>query len=645
MRATCGAFLVAAALAAVACPAGAAPPAPRALIAFLPARDALEVLAGHPELSLGLTSPTLGGYTPEQMALDIGQGARVSSRVYSPRKPPAFRVEVGGGSAEVRGWASIVRRARGAPADIVPGLLASTVERAGGSVAYAGVDGGDPVALAAADRAGAIGRFSASPAPGFAARALALWRPRSLLVARLPAGGAGARALDRVLAARRPGDLVFVAEAPPREPLTLLATGVVGAGIGGGVVRSDTTRRDGLVAATDASATVLRALGIATPKKMQGERIESRAAHGAGYVRRLGARLDSVLSHRAEAVRAVAASWALLVLVLWLARRRRGLEQAARIVFLGAIWVPALALLTAAIEPSGLAESLVLALGALALGALTDALLPWPAAPLLPAAVSFGAHALDLALGSHLIGLSIAGPNPKGGSRFFGVGNELEIILAVTVLIGAGAALALRPPREAPRGFALASLVAALVVGAGRLGADVGGVITIAAGGAAAVVMSLPGGPTRRAIALAVLVPLLAVGALILLDLAIGGGAHLTRMLSSSGGPGDLGEVALRRWRLSVTGITHGTTPLSLGVAIALLAVGVAKRRELLAPLGGERTRPFRAAVVGAFFATVIGALVNDSGPIIVLIGTISLALVTAYVHSRTEPALDRELG
>ncbi len=57
---------------------------------------------------------------------------------------------------------------------------------------------------------------------------------------------------------------------------------------------------------------------------------------------------------------------------------------------------------------------------------------------MLPAAVSFGAHAIDLALGSHLIGLSIAGPNPKGGSRFFGIGNELEIILSLTVLIGTG---------------------------------------------------------------------------------------------------------------------------------------------------------------------------------------------------------------
>src|SRR5437764_7969554 len=209
---------------------------------------------------------------------------------------------------------------------------------------------------------------------------------------------------------------------------------------------------------------------------MQGERIESRGGHGAAYVKDLKARLDAILPHRDQAVKIIALCWVAGALLLVLARRRDGLRAAGRIAFLAAIWLPALTLLTAAIEPSGVAEGLILALGSLALGALADALLPWPAAPLLPAAVSFGAQAIDLALGSHLTGLSIAGPNPKGGSRFFGVGNELEIILALTVLIGTGAVLTLVPDHAAaPRAFAVAALVAAVIIGAGRLGADVGG--------------------------------------------------------------------------------------------------------------------------------------------------------------------------
>jgi hypothetical protein len=251
--------------------------------------------------------------------------------------------------------------------------------------------------------------------------------------------------------------------------------------------------------------------------------------------------------------------------------------------------------------------------------------------------VSFGAQTIDLALGSHLTGLAITGPNPKGGSRFFGVGNELEIILAVTVLIGTGAALTLAPDNAAaPRAFAVAALVAAVIVGAGRLGADVGGVITLGAGGAAAVVMSLPRGPTPRAIALAIIVPVLAVGALILLDLAIGGGAHLTRTVSNSSGPGDFGKVIMRRWRLSTAGLTHGSTLITIVICVVLLVLGAVRWRTLLAPLSGEREKSFRAAVVGSFFAVVIGALANDSGPMIVMIGTVSLLLTLGYVRSGT---------
>jgi hypothetical protein len=430
-----------------------------------------------------------------------------------------------------------------------------------------------------------------------------------------------------------------VVQAPPPKPLTLLYTGAVGPGISaGGVIRSATTRRDGYIAAPDISATVLHALRLKVPKKMQGERIESRSGHGAAYVRDLKARLDAILPHRDDVAEIVAICWAAAALLLWLVRGRAGRRTAMRIIFLALIWAPAVALLTAAIRPSGTVEGLIIALGSLGLGWGTDLLLPWPAAPALPAAVSFGAHTIDLALGSHLIGLSITGPNPKGGSRFFGIGNELEIILALTALIGTGAALTLMPGRSAPRTFAVAAFVAAVVIGAGRLGADVGGVITLGAGGAAAVVMSLPRGPTPKAIALAILVPILAVGALILLDLAIGGGAHLTRTVSSSSGPGDIGKVLLRRWRLSTAGLGHGSTPFVIGAFVALLVLGVVRRRQLLAPLSGERERPFRAGIVGGFFAVVIGALANDSGPMIVMIGTVALLLTLGYVRSDTRP-------
>ncbi len=310
MRALLAALLAAALLAAAAAPA-AASSQPRALIAFLPApggdRQALlDELAARPSLALGLTSPTLGGYSPQQMAIDIGQGARISTRAYKSELP-AFQVVPLGTRARIAGWQNEVRRADAAPGDITPGLLATSIERGGGNVAYAGVTGAPrSEVLSAADESGRVARFSEGSAATLADRALALWRPSSLVVTRLPDGAEGPAALDRLLAARKPQDLIYVVQAPPARTLRLLPSGVAGPGYRG-VLRSGTTRLTGLVAATDVAPTVLETLGIAVPKKMQGERLEWRAGHGAGYLRRLDNRLDAVLSHRSAALRVVAA--------------------------------------------------------------------------------------------------------------------------------------------------------------------------------------------------------------------------------------------------------------------------------------------------------------------------------------------------
>ena len=105
--------------------------------------------------------------------------------------------------------------------------------------------------------------------------------------------------------------------------------------------------------------------------------------------------------------------------------------------------------------------------------------------------------------GSTLTAQSLLGPNPGLGVRFFGIGNELESILAVTIPVGVGAALmsaqaALRPrdhragPRRSPSS-ARASLFAAIFA-AGRFGADVGAAIVFPAGAAMAA-LALPGRP------------------------------------------------------------------------------------------------------------------------------------------------------
>ncbi len=147
---------------------------------------------------------------------------------------------------------------------------------------------------------------------------------------------------------------------------------------------------------------------------------------------------------------------------------------------LGVLWAPVVVMLTAALEPSAAVEYLTIALACLALGALTDRLLPWPRAPLAPALVAVVAIVADALAGTQLLMRSLLGPDPILGARFYGVGNELKSGLAVLVLTAIAAALypATRG-RRAATSMAGAGIMLALVEGSARIGAGVGGVILV----------------------------------------------------------------------------------------------------------------------------------------------------------------------
>ena len=153
------------------------------------------------------------------------------------------------------------------------------------------------------------------------------------------------------------------------------------------------------------------------------------------------------------------------------------------------------------------------------------------------------ATAIDIVAGSPLTALSLIGPNPELGVRFFGIGNELEAVIGVLLALGAGAAVTAVAPADPRRAVAwtaaLAALAAVLVFAPGRLGADVGAAITFPAGAAGVVIAALGGG-RRRLLAVAA-VPVLAVCALVAIDLVAGGDAHLSRSVLDAGGLDQLG--------------------------------------------------------------------------------------------------------
>src|SRR5262249_36199021 len=157
---------------------------------------------------------------------------------------------------------------------------------------------------------------------------------------------------------------------------------------------------------------------------------------------------------------------------------------------------------------------------------------------------------------------SLLGPNPLYGSRFYGIGNELEATLSALLLICVGALFFGRGrSRAAVWAFAGGGIVLGVAIGAGRLGADVGGVITVAAGAAVAALMVLPGGLTKRALAVAIAAPVLAIAALAAIDLLTGGDSHFTRTVLRANGSGALWDVLARRYELAGHASVRGFMP------------------------------------------------------------------------------------
>jgi hypothetical protein len=652
LRAYAGALalLVVAAGSLLATPSGAAAAAPRSVvIAIHPGGGVagegririptvFERLAERPALALGLMGATQGAYDRRQALLDLTAGNRVSRSGYEPRDVPRYGIRPTTGGWEVSQWQQILSRARTAPTDIVPGLLAGSVPGGGAYVSAATTPAAD--AVLAADETGAIGEVSLGPRSTLLERLDGVLERRRLAILPLPRGDRGDRALDELLRRRPPSQLVLVIRRPPRSDVhQMLSFGAAGLS-GGGLLTSRTTRRLGLVAATDVVPTVFGWLGVPVPSVVAGRPIVAVGERDVEALAALESRLRAVYPRRFPALFAVFASLALTAALLSAFGGRDGRRRALRVCALAVLWIPFVALLPSAIEPTRNAELALMGLGTVVLALISDRLAPWPRAPLLPALAAIPAYVVDLALGSDLIVRSLLGPNPRFGSRFYGIGNELEATLPVLLLLGL-AALAGRAPRSRRLAvlFAVPLLTLGAAVGAGRLGADVGGVITVGAAAAAAVVMALPGRVSRRTVLVALSVPALAVVALAAIDLLTGGDAHFTNTVLRAESAQALGETIVRRYELAWQALVRGAMPLLTLAAVAAAIFAWRRRASLYAPVADRPA--WGAALVGGLAGSTAGALTNDSGPVLLVIGVFVLAWATAYIQGdpRLAPA------
>jgi len=586
-------------------------------------------------MSIGIMSATQGPYSAEQLLLDITQGARIASSAYSS-PPPALTLNANG---TIAGWIAARRRASEAPQILTPGLLAGTAPGGTGYAAPAG--GGAPDAAAAADRGGSIGSVSIGADTTLVARASALLASRRLVVADLSGGATGLAQLRALAAARAPGELLIAVERTADPARGALLWGAVTglAGGGGRELTSQTTNERGLITSVDIAPTILRQLGLPIPADMRGDPIHTDGVLHSASLRALMARLHAITPRRLRALAWLLVAWALLLGVCVSASRFGSQPHAPawamRTGALGVLWAPVIVLIPAAMEPGAAVEYLTISLACLALGALTDLVLPWPRAPLAPAIVAVVALTVDALAGTQLLMRSLLGPDPILGARFYGIGNELKSGLAVLVLAAVAAALypATRG-RRAATAMAGAGILLAVVEGSARIGAGVGGVILVSAGTAVATVMLLPGALTRRRALIALIAPVLGLVALTALDLATAHGTgHYTGSILNARSAGDLRDVIVRRYTAAWDELGNGAMPVAAAIAVLCAALGVHRRERLLTPVADDPA--WLAALCGGLAAGVVGALVEDSGPVLLVVAVFALGYVLAYLWGR----------
>jgi hypothetical protein len=582
-------------------------------------------------------SAGLGGVPAEQTYLDITQGNRIFDSLYGSE---LSTLRVAGG--RVGGWASVIARARSAPAEIVPGLLGSALKRAGVMVLASPSAGAG--ALLAADREGRAQRCRSWPgakqgcasalspvvgggripsrAAGAGRRPGQTLEVRSSPIGRLPGIVSGLRGDDLLIAIQRP---------PPAVDATL-AIGIAGRGFNGNLT-SNSTRINGYVLATDIAPTILRRFGLAVPAQISGQPIRAEQQISAASLVSLGTRLRQIPQRRGPVIGLGLGLWIIALGLMVTVSRGRAARLGVRLLGLSVIYLPFALLVGGALESSQAVEQLLVVLGAPLAAVLTLGVLGGFRALAVASALTVLAYALDMVAGSRLTVLSLLGPNPGLGVRFYGIGNELEALLAVLIIAGTGAALVGFAPRLSARGCAIAFLAVGLPLAAvfavGQFGADVGAAIDFPVGAAVAAA-TIAGHPRRRILLLVLAAPFVAVGLLALADLASGANAHLTRSVLDAGGFRQLADLAQLRLELSVRSFVRPIVFIFMPLIFAFVAFALLRRDRLGFWLRGQPA--MRAGLIGAVAATVVGTLANDSGALFLEIGAAYVLAFTGYV-------------
>lgn len=473
------------------------------------------------------------------------------------------------------------------------------------------------------------------------------------------------RQIRAVVASLTDDDLLLVVTvtSPRSEEETHLGVAIAyGPGFpAGSRLESATTREPGLVTLPDVAPTVLEHLDVDRPSSMLGRPWFARPASGDLVAEAVDLDEESVFSYGVQpgvatgfVVAQVAAYVALLALF---GLRRRGRDIPAVLPAKG-LEVVALAVaafpLASYLAMAGMTHELgtagfvavLLAVDAVLVG-LAFVLLRSPFDRLLGvAAATLVVLVGDLVLGERLQLNAVFGNSPIVAGRFSGLGNLAFSILGAATVVTA--TVLVHKSDRAGRALAAAAALFALAVfvdGAPFLGSDVGGVLALVPGFAITWFLLSGRKVNLRAVLVAGLGGVVALGLFLAVDLARpeDSRTHLARLVENVAdeGPQVFLDTIERKVKTNVR--IFGSTIWTYLVPPALLLLGVLLRK----PPGRwqQLATAFpvvRSGLVGGLVLALLGFAVNDSGivvPAMFLSWLVPMALVAYVSLERAEAA------
>jgi hypothetical protein len=180
-----------------------------------------------------------------------------------------------------------------------------------------------------------------------------------------------------------------------------------------------------------------------------------------------------------------------------------------------------------------------------------------------------------------------------------------------------------------------AGLMLLVVEGWARIGAGAGGAVLVSAAFGLAVAMLLAPRSRRawRSGGMALASAAAGLAVLVAIDvLTARGRGHLQGSVLDARSPADVRDQLANRYATAWQALRDPAMAVATAVAVGLAAAGVRMRTWLLGPVQGDEL--FVAAFAGGLLAGVTGALVEDSGPLLLVEAVLVLACAAVYLHA-----------